>query len=242
MDVSDIFYFFCLGKGKWESGATGRGGVGRFLLKITEGGSFTREGGGRGGREGVCGDLGGGGGLKYFFSGRNSHQDVIQVAIRPLMIWQYWPKKRGRMLELRKTPDQLQGSRTSGTPKFLETRPNNSSRAPTRNSPKKTKIISKRKPENTIFLSFFRFWKRVWTWARGRIFLFFRGVSRFRGSGSLWLLGHVAILEVGSGSLLSYILGAAINLSSKTHAHELLFFLWAGDDSRNPLSTHTSPP
>ena len=74
MDVSDIFYFFCSGRGKGQSEAPGGGGGGgRFLLKIPgRGGGFQR---GRG-REGVCGELGnlggGGGGAKYFFSGPKS--------------------------------------------------------------------------------------------------------------------------------------------------------------------------
>ena len=73
VDVSDIFYFFCSGRGKGESEVPG--GVGdRFFIENP------RRGGGGGsgwegprGREGVCtGELGGdfwGGGVKYFFSG-----------------------------------------------------------------------------------------------------------------------------------------------------------------------------
>ena len=71
MDVSDIFYFFCSGEGKGESGATW-GGVG-FLLKIPRGGGVSQEGvgGGEGAGRVSAGDLGnlGGGGAKYFFSG-----------------------------------------------------------------------------------------------------------------------------------------------------------------------------
>ena len=63
MDVSDIFNFFCSGRGKGESEAPGGGGF-DFLLK-TPGGVFRRERG----REGVCGELGnlGEGGANIFF-------------------------------------------------------------------------------------------------------------------------------------------------------------------------------
>ena len=68
VDVSHIFYFFCLGRGKGESEAPGRGRGSIFYSKSQEGGR--QEGEGPRGREGVCGKLGnGGGGAKYFFSG-----------------------------------------------------------------------------------------------------------------------------------------------------------------------------
>ena len=72
VDVSEIFYFFVgWGKGKEESEAPGGGGGGSVLLKIPGGGGgFPGEG--PRGREGVCSELGnlfGGGGAKYFFSG-----------------------------------------------------------------------------------------------------------------------------------------------------------------------------
>ena len=45
-----------------------------FLLKIPGGGGVSQEvGGGRGGREGVCCEFGGGG-LNIFFPGRNAPQ------------------------------------------------------------------------------------------------------------------------------------------------------------------------
>ena len=47
MDVSDIFYFFCSGKGKGESEAPRGGGV-RFLLKFPGGVGVLREGEGPG--------------------------------------------------------------------------------------------------------------------------------------------------------------------------------------------------
>ena len=68
MDVSDIFYFFCSGEGKGESGATGRGGC-RFLLKIPgKGGGGLPGGGGEGAGRVSAGHLGGRG-LNIFFGG-----------------------------------------------------------------------------------------------------------------------------------------------------------------------------
>ena len=63
-DVSDIFYFFSpSGEGKGVPEAPGRGGGGAiFLWKIPGGGSPGGWGGGARGREGVCGEFGGGGG------------------------------------------------------------------------------------------------------------------------------------------------------------------------------------
>ena len=72
MDVFRIF-FFCSGRGKGKSEASGGGGL---FLKIPGGGGVLQEG--PRGREGVCGEfgnLGGGGGLNIFFRGRNVHQD-----------------------------------------------------------------------------------------------------------------------------------------------------------------------
>ena len=65
--------FLCSGEGKGESGATREEGGVRFLIENPRRGSVSQGGGGRGGREGVCGELGGGG-LNIFFSGRNVHQ------------------------------------------------------------------------------------------------------------------------------------------------------------------------
>ena len=74
VDVSDIF--FLLRGGEGESEAPGRGG-GRFLLRIPGwGGVLPGEGGGARGREGVCGEFGGGG-LNILFRGRNSHQECF---------------------------------------------------------------------------------------------------------------------------------------------------------------------
>ena len=68
-------FFFLLGGGKWESVAPGRGG-GRFSTENPRrgGGVLPREGGGRG--PGGCLRRILGGGAKFFFSGRNAHQDA----------------------------------------------------------------------------------------------------------------------------------------------------------------------
>ena len=75
VDVLDIFYFFCSGRGKGESEASGGGGF-DFYWRSQEGGS-PRGGGGEG--PGGClrriGEFGGGG-AKYFLGGRNVHQVV----------------------------------------------------------------------------------------------------------------------------------------------------------------------
>ena len=72
VDVSDRFYCFCSGRGKGESGATGRGGVVGLLLKIQGGGGGSPGRGGGRGVERVSAanwGIGGGGGAKYFLSG-----------------------------------------------------------------------------------------------------------------------------------------------------------------------------
>ena len=62
MDVSDIFYFFCSGEGKGESGAPGGGGE-DFLFENPKRGGVSWAGGGGGGAGRVfAGNLGGGGG------------------------------------------------------------------------------------------------------------------------------------------------------------------------------------
>ena len=68
-DVSDIFYFFFgLGEGKGEHGATG--GVGESVFIANHRGGVLPEGrGGAGSREGLRGIWWGGGGLNIFFSG-----------------------------------------------------------------------------------------------------------------------------------------------------------------------------
>ena len=71
-----FFIFICSGRRKGESEAPGVGG-GRFLLKIP-GGGVSRRGGAKGGREGVCSELGiwggGGGGEIFLFRGRDVHE------------------------------------------------------------------------------------------------------------------------------------------------------------------------
>ena len=62
------FYFSCLGEGKGESEAPGRGGGGQlFIENPTKGGALPGGGGCARGREGLQGMWGGGG--KYSFSG-----------------------------------------------------------------------------------------------------------------------------------------------------------------------------
>ena len=75
-----FFIFFCSGRGKGESEASGLGGVGGGVDFIENprrgGGRFLQEGEGPRGREGVEGGLWnlGGGGLNIFFRGRSVHQ------------------------------------------------------------------------------------------------------------------------------------------------------------------------
>ena len=65
VDVSDIFYFFCLGRGEGESKAPG-GGWGRSIFIENPRRGVSKRG--PRGREGVCGELEiWGGGPKYFF-------------------------------------------------------------------------------------------------------------------------------------------------------------------------------
>ena len=59
---------------KGVRGARNGAGAG-LLLKIPGGGGSFRRGGEGEGPEGVCEEFGGGGGLNFFFRGRNSHQD-----------------------------------------------------------------------------------------------------------------------------------------------------------------------
>ena len=83
MFVSDIFYFFLLGGGEGGVRSAGRGGGRLLLCKSQEGGggSPTLVGvGGARGREGVCGELGGG--LNIFFRGRNPHEELHGSARR----------------------------------------------------------------------------------------------------------------------------------------------------------------
>ena len=65
MDVSDIFIFFCSGKGKGESGAAGRGGS--VCIENPRRGGGVQGGAGRV-SAGNLGELGGGG-AKFFFFG-----------------------------------------------------------------------------------------------------------------------------------------------------------------------------
>ena len=87
MDVSDIFHFFCSGEEKGESEALG----GRFFIENPRRGGLP-AGWGRGGamgREGVCGEFGGGG-LNIFLGGRNSHQAFV---VRQIVSFEGWSCK-----------------------------------------------------------------------------------------------------------------------------------------------------
>ena len=93
MDISDIFYFFSAReRGRGRPGQQGGGGVG-FLLKIPAKGVGTR-----GGREGVCGEFGGGGGgLNIFFRGaetptkKEPNQLKMSCFIGPHCCWMLVP-------------------------------------------------------------------------------------------------------------------------------------------------------
>ena len=79
VDVSDIFYFVCSGRGRGSPRRReGGGGIG-FLLKIPGGGSPAQEG--PRGREGVCGDLGSclGGRLNIFFGAEMSTKQASRA-------------------------------------------------------------------------------------------------------------------------------------------------------------------
>ena len=70
MDVLNIFDFFCLGRGKGESEASGQGG-GSIFIENPRAGVLQAEGLGPGGSLRRIGEFGGGG-YRYFFSrGRN---------------------------------------------------------------------------------------------------------------------------------------------------------------------------
>ena len=108
MDVSDIFYFFSV-RGGWRGSprCQQRGSV--LLLKIPGGrGVFREGGGGRGAGRGVCGELGnfgGGGGAKYFFRGRNVHQDI---KINLAKLFHFWADFDGQgFLFSQKSPQKI---------------------------------------------------------------------------------------------------------------------------------------
>ena len=84
MDFSELggrfgyfLFFLCLGEGKGVRGTRNGVGGASFLIENPRRGVSQERGGGGGarGREGVCGDLGGGGELNIFFRGPNAHQE-----------------------------------------------------------------------------------------------------------------------------------------------------------------------
>ena len=81
VDVSDIFYFFLFGKGEGRVRGAGGGGGGSIFHWKSQEGVGVPGGEGPRGREGVCGELGNLGGAKYFFRGRNVHQDLAWCVI-----------------------------------------------------------------------------------------------------------------------------------------------------------------
>ena len=80
MDTSDIFKFFLLGE--VEGGVRGAGKRDCFAIEIPRGeggGGFSRRGRGRGAGKVSAANWGIGGGAKYFFRGRNVHQEKIRT-------------------------------------------------------------------------------------------------------------------------------------------------------------------
>ena len=79
-DVSDIFCFFCSGRGKGESRRRRRWGIG-FLLKSPGGGPPGREGRGAGRVSAANWGIWGGG-AKYFFGGPKCPPRFGQTVMR----------------------------------------------------------------------------------------------------------------------------------------------------------------
>ena len=84
MDVSDIFIFFCSGRGKAEFEAPGGGRGFVFLFENPRGGGLSRSGARRvsPANWGIYG--GGGGALNFFFRGRHVHQARKMLTILPV--------------------------------------------------------------------------------------------------------------------------------------------------------------
>ena len=70
-----IFFFFLPGGGSPERQEGG--GFGFNIENLRRGGGSPTGGGGRGGREGVCGEMGGGVGLDIFFGAENARQEML---------------------------------------------------------------------------------------------------------------------------------------------------------------------
>ena len=72
-----LFFFFGSGDGKGEGG----GGGLVFFIENPRRGAVSQEcGGARGGREDLCREYRGGGGLNIFFRGRNARQVRVRTA------------------------------------------------------------------------------------------------------------------------------------------------------------------
>ena len=92
VDVSDVYIFFILGEGNWESEAPEGGGGIDFLSKIPEGGGSPGRRGRGAGRVSAAnwGNLGGG--LNIVFRGRNVHQEkcflVQNIPVNANLQWE----------------------------------------------------------------------------------------------------------------------------------------------------------
>ena len=87
-----IFYFFLSGEGKGKSEALGGGG-GRLFIENPRRGGFCTEGGRGAGRVSAANWRIWGGGLNFFFRGRNVHQGNVKCLfelghVRP--VWNGW--------------------------------------------------------------------------------------------------------------------------------------------------------
>ena len=87
---SDLFYFFCSGRGKGESEAQwGGGGGSRFFIENPRRGVSRRERGRAAGRVSAANwEFGEGGGLNIFLRGRNVHQETpLEKKVKAKHAW-----------------------------------------------------------------------------------------------------------------------------------------------------------
>ena len=112
-------YFLLLGKGKGESEAPGRGWGSFFSCKSQEGVVVSQKGGGE--RPGGCrwGISFFWGGAKYFFSGRNSHQEGLRSSnCRKRRKWRVSLSQRHGLANARAFPPWLALPQTGCSLKF----------------------------------------------------------------------------------------------------------------------------